>query len=464
MAFAALHPEAGRVDATLPDLGRGLAWTAVHKARPRVALTCPDCGHGMHAKVSTRGLRYFAHDPGRPGDCAWDNESLEHHLLKLELATSVRDAGWHAELEVRAPDGTWRADVLASTHDGSRRVALEAQLSPIGDDEIIERTDRYEADGIGVCWVTAGKWPQWMEIVPSAWVVEPAGGRPWAVGGTVARFDYAAGNWRTVPVSLTQFIAWVLNEQLLIHEVRPRYRRVLWETSGKLIRRQNIWTTQRSVDSEDRHELMRQRQEARKREAEKRKQEAEQREREEAEARKAEEQRQQEIKQAAELARAEKEYAERLREREIRAQQFRQQREAEKRRREEAARAAEEARRRQEQRELEAARAWWEELSGAQWKKFRDAVAGPVLKREGTRLQFDEKAAAGNGYGIAARRKGRLYGILRPSPASLHKVPDDVPVYVRNAREARQITDTAVIAPDRVVHFDLPDFEQQTLI
>jgi competence CoiA-like predicted nuclease len=131
MAFAALHPEAGRVDATLPDLGCGLSWDAVHKVRPRVALRCPDCGHGVHVKVSSRQLRYFAHDPGRPEGCAWLNESLEHHLLKLELATAIRDAGWHAELEVRAPDGSWRADVLASAHDGSRRVAFEAQLSPI---------------------------------------------------------------------------------------------------------------------------------------------------------------------------------------------------------------------------------------------------------------------------------------------------------------------------------------------
>ncbi|MDZ5446542.1 hypothetical protein U2F26_28115 [Micromonospora sp. 4G57] len=30
---------------------------------------------------------------------------MEHHLLKLELATAVRAADWHAELEVRSPDG-----------------------------------------------------------------------------------------------------------------------------------------------------------------------------------------------------------------------------------------------------------------------------------------------------------------------------------------------------------------------
>ncbi|SCL29242.1 hypothetical protein GA0074694_5342 [Micromonospora inyonensis] len=49
MAFAAIRPEAGRIDATLPDLGRGLTWDQVHKTRPRVALRCPECGHGVHA-------------------------------------------------------------------------------------------------------------------------------------------------------------------------------------------------------------------------------------------------------------------------------------------------------------------------------------------------------------------------------------------------------------------------------
>jgi hypothetical protein len=38
MVFAALHPEASRIDATLDDLGCGLSWAAVHKVRPRAAL------------------------------------------------------------------------------------------------------------------------------------------------------------------------------------------------------------------------------------------------------------------------------------------------------------------------------------------------------------------------------------------------------------------------------------------
>lgn len=52
---------------------------------------CPECAHPLHAKVSRYGLRFFAHDPGSP-TCALAGESMEHHLLKLELATVVRAA------------------------------------------------------------------------------------------------------------------------------------------------------------------------------------------------------------------------------------------------------------------------------------------------------------------------------------------------------------------------------------
>lgn len=464
MAFAALHPEAGRIDATLPDLGCGLTWATIHKARPRVALRCPDCGHGVHAKVSSRKLRYFAHDPGRPDDCAWLNESLEHHLLKLELATAIRDVGWHAELEVRAPDGRWRADVLASAHDARRRVAFEAQLSPITDDDITDRTDRYRAEGIDVCWVATGSRPPWMSIAPSIRIQEPDDERPWTVGDDVARFDYSTGAWCIVGVTLTQFIAWALHEKVILHPVRRRYRRIWLEVGRRYVRRQTIWTTPRSVDEEDRHDAMRQRQEARKRQREQEQREAEQRRHQEAEAQRQEQQRRRDIEQAAERARRERQRAEQQRQWEIEAEQARQRREAEERQRQEQARAAEQARLQQEQREQQAAYAWWGDMSGAQLQQLCTAVADPVWNKEGIRLQFDPEPSADNGYGIAIYRSRQLYGIVRPSPASLHRVPRTVPVFLRNAREAQLITDTGTIAPDRVLHFDFPDFEQLSLI
>ncbi len=80
----------------------------------------------MYAKTSRLGFRFFAHAPGAP-TCALALETLAHHMLKLELSNAARDAGSHAEIEVRSPDGTWRADVMPSDHSRAWRMALEAQ-------------------------------------------------------------------------------------------------------------------------------------------------------------------------------------------------------------------------------------------------------------------------------------------------------------------------------------------------
>ena len=116
----------GVLDATTDPVGSALSWATVHRARPRVTLMCRECGHGLHAKVSPKGLRFFAHDAAAPR-CSLAGETIAHHLLKLQLASCVRDAGWYAELEV-AGDG-WRADVLSSSPDGRVRMAWEAQLA-----------------------------------------------------------------------------------------------------------------------------------------------------------------------------------------------------------------------------------------------------------------------------------------------------------------------------------------------
>lgn len=102
-------------------------------------------------------------------------------------------------------------------------------------------------------------------------------------------------------------------------------------------------------------------------------------------------------------------------------------------------------------------------MSAAQFQQLCAAVADPARRGQGASVEFDREPTADSGHGIAAYRSRRLYGILRPSPASLHRVPAAVPVFLRNAREAQQIIDAGVIAPDRVVHFDLPDHEQASL-
>jgi hypothetical protein len=78
---------------------------------------------------------------------------MAHHLLKLELSTAARTAGAHVELEVRGPEGAWRADVMASDPGGSWRIALEAQLSPITPAEIQARMARMLEDGVRMVWL-----------------------------------------------------------------------------------------------------------------------------------------------------------------------------------------------------------------------------------------------------------------------------------------------------------------------
>ncbi|WP_327378854.1 competence protein CoiA family protein (plasmid) [Streptomyces sp. NBC_01216] len=230
MGFTAQHDGRGRLDATQYDLGCGWAWEAVHRTRPRVIMVCPECAHPMHAKVSRYGLRFFAHDPGAP-TCALAGESMEHHLLKLELATAVRAAGYHAELEIRGPDGDWRADVMSTSPDGTARMAWEAQLSPITVDEISERTARFAKDGVRVCWV-ATKLRPWVGEVPSVHVRPPSDDEPnWTVAGGLARFtvdrceehvlcrSIGHGEWHETTANLRPFTAWALTGRAVSHRL-----------------------------------------------------------------------------------------------------------------------------------------------------------------------------------------------------------------------------------------------------
>jgi competence protein CoiA len=169
MPLTAVHPDAGMLDATAPVLGSGVRWEQVHRARPRVPLRCRECAHGVHAKVSPTGLRFFAHDVDAPR-CSLSAESLAHHLLKAELVSALRQAGWHGELEV-AGDG-WRADVLGTSPDRARRTAYEAQLSAATSAELQRRTGRMTASGLEVCWVAEKDVP-WTGRVPSVRIAWP---------------------------------------------------------------------------------------------------------------------------------------------------------------------------------------------------------------------------------------------------------------------------------------------------
>ncbi|MFJ9083873.1 competence protein CoiA family protein [Streptomyces sp. NPDC102384] len=221
MAFLVQHAMWGTIDATVRDLGCGRSWDAVHRARPSAPLNCRECRHGMVAVHSPRGLRFFRHAPRAPRCSMAGGESLEHHLLKLELAQAARSAGFHAEYEVGAPDGSWRADVMATSADGTRRVALEAQLSPIAVEDIRARTDRYETEGIAVCWFGVAPRP-WLGSIPSLLLDSPQqAGTSWTVRAGIARMtadDFTYLHWAPVQgVSLTDAIAWIMSDRMRPH-------------------------------------------------------------------------------------------------------------------------------------------------------------------------------------------------------------------------------------------------------
>lgn len=242
MAFRAVHAEWGTVFSHLPDLGCGQAWEAVWKVRPPAPIACAECRHQMYAKTSERGLKFFAHAPHAP-DCeiARQGESEAHHLLKLELASAARDAGADAELEVRAPDGSWRADVLASDPAGTWRMALEAQLSPITAADITERTERMREHGVSCCWFSDRARPPWLGSVPSLRLTTTDGGLVVAEG----LVKFAQGGWVAAPqVPVADFLRWVFTGQVAPHEPR----RHLFYPQRQLAQ---VWTAPQYAAAED---------------------------------------------------------------------------------------------------------------------------------------------------------------------------------------------------------------------
>ncbi|MET9396068.1 competence protein CoiA family protein [Kitasatospora sp. NPDC002965] len=244
MAFRAIHAQWGTVFAHLPDLGCGRAWETVWKARPAAPLTCPECLHPVHGKVSRGGLRFFAHAP-RPPHCeiALQGESEAHHLLKLELAGAARDAGAHAELEVRSADGSWRADVLATDPAGTWRMALEAQLSPITADTITARTERMLVDGVTSCWFSDRPRPPWLGAIPSL-RLDATGAGLVVVEGLV---KFTGGSWTAVPpVPVAAFLRWAFTGKVEQHVPRSP----LSYPQRQLAR---VWTAPTYVAAEDAH-------------------------------------------------------------------------------------------------------------------------------------------------------------------------------------------------------------------
>ncbi|MFI1652173.1 competence protein CoiA family protein [Streptomyces avidinii] len=414
MPFTAVHPEAGLLDATLPDLGCNRRWSDFHRqVSPRPAIVCPECGWGVHAKLSPLRVKFFCHDPGRPDTCSLTHESMDHHMLKLELAGAIRDAGWYAQLEVAAADRSWRADVMASSPDGARRMAWEAQLSPITEDDIRARTERYAAEGITVCWVSpTPKPPSWMGAVPAVSVYPAELVRPVTVREGLVGFDPEAGRWAVHEERLGQFVRWVLDGKVELLTMRRR----LWWTSRKSIRARDAWEAARAEEERARQAAEeRNRQEAEE-EARRRREEMEEarlRARDEAER----------ANPALRYQREEDEYREQQRaERQARlALELRER--AERQAQQEAASlaSAERLRIQLEEREKVGAE-WWARLSRDQIEELFAAVTERA-RAEGitVNIPYPPRTDPHFAYGVPVYRGSPigLYGVVRPCPALL---------------------------------------------
>ncbi|MET8420862.1 competence protein CoiA family protein [Streptomyces sp. NPDC079189] len=265
MAFLVWHETWGTVDSTLEDLGCGRSWDSVHHARPRAPLTCRECQHIMVPVRSPRGLHFFRHAPRAPKCSIAGGESIEHHLLKIELAHAARAAGFHAEYEVAAQDRSWRADVMATSADGTRRVALEAQLSPISPESVQARTAQYERDDVAVCWF--GVTPRrWVGTAPSLLLNCSDGDRPeWTVSAGIARMSKpdpksSFHQWLPVEdVNLVDAVAWILNGKMQPHRPLSLAKSVTDENnrqwppdwvSSTLENWQMWWTTVRHIETD----------------------------------------------------------------------------------------------------------------------------------------------------------------------------------------------------------------------
>lgn len=132
--------------AVAPDAWARLA--ADNRARRHLAMPC--CGSRVSLKRSALGLHFFAHVSGG-SSCTTGDETPEHLALKQIAVDAARAHGWHAETEVAAPDGSWRADVLATR--GRARVAVEVQWSAQDDAETLRRQAQYAAAGVRGLWL-----------------------------------------------------------------------------------------------------------------------------------------------------------------------------------------------------------------------------------------------------------------------------------------------------------------------
>jgi hypothetical protein len=128
-------------------------WSALELENRRLRrLRMPCCDASVVMKISTQGLKFFAHKSRGPCQSAPETEA--HLALKTLAAQAAQRAGWRCSTEVNgaSPSGeTWTADVLA--YKGEAKVAVEIQWSPQTNEESLYRQERYRRSGVRCLWL-----------------------------------------------------------------------------------------------------------------------------------------------------------------------------------------------------------------------------------------------------------------------------------------------------------------------
>lgn len=224
-------------------------------------LTCRECGHGVHAKLSPKGLRFFAHDAVAP-DCSLAGETIAH---RLQATAGLSDSRRRL---VRRARGRRRGMARRCPgHELRRRPPdrLGGPAAQITLDDLRERTARMAASGVPVCWVTDHDRP-WIGAVPSIRLTVPVEperpGQPrsstvWEPSAsTGARGVDAAGDDPPGPcpghgfgghpaqVGLGAFVSGVLQDSVRAHQV-PR-----WSPGSNTGGTGFVWTTRPHVIAE----------------------------------------------------------------------------------------------------------------------------------------------------------------------------------------------------------------------
>lgn len=109
----------------------------------------PCCDAQVVAKTSNRGTQFFAHYAKSACDAALETEA--HLAAKRAVYEGCIDAGWDALTEAVAPDGAWRADVLASRQQ--TQVAFEIQLCRQSAERTVERQRGFARHKVRCCWL-----------------------------------------------------------------------------------------------------------------------------------------------------------------------------------------------------------------------------------------------------------------------------------------------------------------------